>query len=187
VYNYNAETGAFTIKSAVVDTNGGCGVWSGSAARYNGTLSSSGTGQSKVLTLTVSGVGSFDLVPVESVGDQIVGSWSMAYRKNFAVFLPAGGNDLYYMITETQQDTAPTGTGRVAGLEYACATVTGLTGGTLSADFAVSCQAPAPDTNGAVDTNGTSGLSGAERPVTFTVSTDALTSSAFELTRITPN
>jgi hypothetical protein len=188
VYNYNKATGAFAIKSAVVDTNGGCGVWANGAARYAGTLSIAGSGQLTVLTLALTGgAGTFNLVPVASTSGQIVGSWANAYHKNFAVFLPAGGNALYYMITETQADTAPTSAGQLAGFEYACATVTALTGGTLTADLTATCQAPAPSVNGPVDTNGTSGLSSAGGPVSFTVNVDTLTASPQAFSRIKPN
>jgi len=188
VYNYNKTTGDFTIKSAVVDTNGGCGVWN-NGARYTGKLAVSGSGQSTVLTLTLAGgAGQFDLVPVASTSGQIVGSWSNAYHKNFALFLPAGGNSLYYFITETQADTAPTSAGQLAGFEYACGTVTAPTGGTLTADLSsTTCQAPAPSVNGPVDTNGTSGLSNAGGPVSFTINVDTLTSGDLVLTRVKPN
>jgi len=186
VYNYNSSTGAFAIKSAVVDTNGGCGVWN-NGPRYAGTLSRTGSGQSTVLTLTVPNAGQFDLVPVDSVAGQIIGGWSNQYHKNFALFLPAAGNSLYYFITETQQDNAPTSTGQLAGFEYACGTVTAMTGGTLSADLTAACQAPAPSTAGPVDTNGTAGLSNAGGPVSFTVSSDTLTSGDTVLTRVKPN
>ena len=159
VYNYNASTGAFTIKSAVVDTNGGCGVWNG-AARYTGTLTKAGSGQSTVLTLTLpGGAGQFDLVPVASTTSQIVGSWGNKYQKVFFVFLPAGGNNLYSFFAVTQEDTAPTSTGQLAGIEYACGSASALTGGTYTPDFSAACQAPAPAVNGPVDTNGSAGLS----------------------------
>jgi hypothetical protein len=188
VYNYIKSTGAFTIKSAVVDTNGGCGVWANGAPRYTGTLAVAGSGQATVLTLTVAGGGpTFDLVPVASTSGQIVGSWAFPYHKNFAVFLPAGSNNLYYMITETQEDTAPTSTGQLAGFEYACASVTALTGGTLTPDLSATCQAPAPDVDGPVDTNGTSGLSNAGGSVPVTINVDTLTSDALVFTRIKPN
>ena len=90
VYNYNASTGAFTIKSAVVDTNGGCGVWNG-AARYTGTLTKAGSGQSTVLTLTLpGGAGQFDLVPVASTTSQIVGSWVTSTRRSSSCSCPQG-------------------------------------------------------------------------------------------------
>jgi hypothetical protein len=188
VYNYNAGTGAFTIKSAVVDTNGKCGVWD-NGARYTGTLAVGGTaGQGRVLTLTLpGGAGQFDLVPVDSTSGQIVGSFAFPYEKNFGVFLPAGGNNLYYMLTETQEDNPPTDTGYLAGVEYACASVTALTGGTLTPDLTATCQAPTPTTPGARDTSGTSGLSNAGGSVTFAMGADTLTVNDVVYTRIKPN
>jgi hypothetical protein len=188
VYNYNASTGAFTIKSAVVDTNGGCGVWNG-AARYTGTLTRAGSGQSTVLTLTLpGGAGQFDLVPVASTTGQIVGSWGNKYQKMFFAFLPAGGNNLYSFFAVTQEDTAPTSTGQLAGIEYACGSASpALTGGNYTADFnPVTCQAPAPAVNGPVDTNGSAGVSNLGGPAPFTVSTDTL-STGDTWTRIKPN
>jgi len=189
VYNYNKTTHAFTILSAVVDTNGGCGVWANGAARYAGTLTGAGVGQSTVLTLAVSGGPTFDLVPVESTTGEIGGSWAFPYEKNFAAFQSPAGNNFFYMITETQQDNAPTSAGYLAGFEYACAFVTALTGGTLTPDLTATCQAPAPSVNGPVDTNGTSGLSNAGGSVPFTISTvpDTLTSGSLVLTRIKPS
>ena len=189
VYNYNAGTGAFTIKSAVVDTNGKCGVWD-NGARYSGTLTVGGSaGQSRVLTLTVAGGGpTFDLVPVASTTGQITGSWAFPYEKNFVVFLPAGGLNFYDMITETQQDTPPTNAaGFLAGVEYACASVDVVTGGTLTPNFTATCQPPRPTGSGAVDLNGGSGLSSAGATVPFTISTDTLTSGPLVLKRIKPN
>jgi len=188
VYNYNAGTGAFTIKSAVVDTNGQCGVWD-NGARYTGTLTVGGTaGQGRVLTLTLpGGAGQFDLVPVDSVSGQIVGSFAFPYEKNFGVFLPAGGNNLYYMLTETQKDNPPTDTGYLAGVEYACASATALTGGTLTPDLTATCQAPTPSTDGPRDTSGTSGLSNAGGSVTFAMGADTLTVDSVVYNRIKPN
>ncbi len=47
VYNYNKTSGAFSIKSAVVDTNGKCGLYDSGAARplASGTLAKTGTGK----------------------------------------------------------------------------------------------------------------------------------------------
>jgi hypothetical protein len=192
VYDYDAGTGAFTIKSAVVDTNGRCGVWDNvtNAARFNGTLTVGGSaGQSRVLTLTVAGGGpTFDLVPVDSTTGQITGSWAFPYEKNFVVFLPAGGLSFYDMVTETQQDTPPTNAaGFLAGVEYACASVSALTGGTLTPDFTATCQPPRPSGTGAVDLTGGSGLSSAGASVPFTINVDTFTSGALVLTRIKPN
>lgn len=190
VYNYNKTTHAFTIKSAVVDTNGGCGVWANGAARYTGTLTGVGAGPSTVLTLTLpGGAGQFDLVAVEeSTTGEIWGGWAFPYEKNFAAF-QGFGNALFYMITETQEDSAPTSTGHLAGFEYACASVNALTGGTLTPNLTGTCNAPAPSIDGPVDTNGTSGLSNAGDSVPFSISTvpNALTLGGLVLTRITPS
>jgi hypothetical protein len=186
VYSYNASTGAFTIKSAVVDTNGGCGVWN-NGARYTGTLAKSGTGQSTVLTLTLpGGAGQFDLVPVASTAGQVIGSWGNQYHKTFFVFLPAGGTSVYSFFATSQADTGTTSIGQEAGVEYACGSATALTGGTYTPDFSVACQVPAPGQDGAVDTNGTAGLSNLGGSAPFTVSTDTL-SAGETWTRIKPN
>ena len=187
VYSYTASTGAFTIKSAVVDTNGGCGVWN-NGARYTGTLAKVGTGQSTVLTLTLpGGAGQFDLVPVASTSGQLVGSWGNSYHKTFFVFLPAGGNSVYSFYAVSQADSGATSTGQEAGLEYACGSATALTGGTYTPDFnPATCQAPAPAVNGPVDTNGTGGLSSLGGAAPFTVSTDTL-AAGDTWTRIKPN
>jgi hypothetical protein len=92
------------------------------------------------------------------------------------------------MVTETQQDTPPTNAaGFLAGVEYACASVSALTGGTLTPDFSATCQPPRPSGSGAVDLSGGSGLSSAGATVPFTISTDTLTSGDLVLTRIRPN
>jgi hypothetical protein len=187
VYNYNIETGAFTIKSAVVDTNGGCGVWN-NGARYTGTLSRTGSGQTRVLTLTLpGGAGQFDLVPVASTSGQLIGSWGNAYHKSFFAFLPAGGNNVYSFFANTQADTAPTSTGQEAGIEYACGSASALTGGTYTPDFnPATCRAPAPAVDGPVDTDGTGGLSSATGSLSFSISVDTL-DAGDTWTRIKPN
>ncbi|MFO1393136.1 MAG: hypothetical protein U1F09_05140 [Steroidobacteraceae bacterium] len=195
VYNYNATTHAFAFKSAVVDTNGGCGVWDSvvtHSSRFDGTLTITNPGtQSKVMTLALAGGGSVDLVPVDpSTSGQIVGGWGDKYHKSFVAFLSAGGNSVYSFFAESQADTAgPTDTGQLAGIEYACASASALTGGNLITNFTATCQAPAPTPPGPgpVDTNGTAGLSNAGSPIAFTVSTDTLTEPGGTLTRIKPN
>ena len=188
VYNYDAASGAFTILSAVVDTNGACGVWD-NGSRYDGTLAVGGAaGQSRVLTLTLpGGAGEFELQPVESTSGQIIGSFAYPYEKNFGVFLPDVGTNLYYLLTETQQDNAPTSGGYLAGVEYACASITALTGGTLTPDLSQTCNAPTPTTDGARDTSGTAGLSNADGSVDVTIDVDDLTTDGVTYTRIIPN
>jgi hypothetical protein len=188
VYNYDAATGAFAIKSVVVDTNGGCGLWRNGASQVDGTLAVTGSGQSKVLSLTVPGRAAFDIVPVESTTGHIIGSFSDAYRKSFWVFLPAGGSDIYFFIAETQSDTAPTSQGHVAGVEYACGRITGTTAsGTLERIFSAVCLAPAPGIDGPVDTNGTAGLSHVTGSWSFAVSGDSLETTTFNGFRLVPN
>ncbi len=146
VYNYNATTNEFTIKSAVVDTNGGCGVWNGRQGRRH---------FDEDRDRAVDGV-DLDLPggPVRpgrrsrSTTGQIVGSWGNKYQKVFFVFLPAGGINLYSFFAVTQEDTAPTSTGQLAGIEYACGSASALTGGTYTPNFGATCQAPAPSRTG---------------------------------------
>jgi hypothetical protein len=188
VYTYDAETGVFTIRSAVVDSNGGCGVWDG-ASRYNGILTSSGGGPDNTLTLTVPGRGIFELVPVESKNNELYGSFADAYHRNFWVFTDAGSDDLYVFNTQTQADEGATAQGYLAGVEYACGTIVegSDSGGTLSTDFSANCQAPAPGTAGAVDTNGTSGLSAASGAWSFDVGGNDLVGATFRGRRVNPN
>jgi hypothetical protein len=192
VYNYNSGTGAFEIMSALVDTNGRCGLWDAGPRLSSGNVARTGSGTSTVLTLTgtLTNVGpvSIVLTAVASTSGQVTGSWAFPYEKNFVVFLPAGGLNFYDMVTETQQDTPPTNAaGFLAGVEYACASVSALTGGTLTPDFSATCQPPRPSGSGAVDLSGGSGLSSAGATVPFTISTDTLTSGDLVLTRIRPN
>jgi hypothetical protein len=187
VYDYDAATGTFSIKAVVVDTNGRCGVWDDEHSRFDGTLTVSGSGQDKVLTLDVTGREAFEFRPVASAPGQIYGSFADAYRRNIWLFLGADANGVYFLNTETQAapDAAPTGP--VAGLEYACGAITGTAStGTLLPDFSsATCLIPADD--GPVDTNGTSGLSNFVGSWSFSVEGDALTSSTFSGMRVVPD
>lgn len=188
VYDYDAATGAFSIKDVVVDTNGGCGVWHNNS-RFDGTLVVSGAGQGTVLSLTLSSGGDvLFLVPVLSIPGQLFGSFADAYHRNFWLFLQASGGGVNFLNTETQADPGATSLDRVAGLEYACGALAGSpAGGTLSPDFSATCLAPAPGADGPVDTNGTAGLSNHAGAWEFSVVGDALTSSTFNGTRIVPD
>jgi hypothetical protein len=187
VYDYDQSTASFTIESAVVDTNGSCGVWD-EGPSFNGTLAVSGSGQDKILTLTIPGEDPIDLVPVQSTTGEIYGSFADRYHKNFWVFVPQGGADLISFNTQTQADVEPTSLGHEAGIEYACGTITGTAAsGTLDPDFGDGgCDAPALD-HGPVDTNGTSGLSHVAGSWSFDVDVDALSTTTFDGTRVTPN
>jgi hypothetical protein len=186
VYGYDPASLSFTIKSAVVDTNGVCGVWN-NGSLYDGSLAVVGTGQDSFLTLTLTnGSGQLVLVPVVSSAGEIFGSFADRYHRNFWLFADAdGGGGVYFLNTETQADAT---SGHDAGVEYACGTITGKAAGTLDPDFNHGhCNPPAPHHDGAVDTNGTSGLSDLTAPWSFNVLIDTLSSSTFDGTRITPN
>ena len=189
-YRYEATTHAFAFLSPAVDTNGLCGVWDDDMgqARYDGTLTVAGSGSSTVLTLTPAGGGAaIDLVPVPSVDGEIVGSWDAApYQKNVAVFLPAGGTWLHYLITETQTDLSSVRTGALAGIEYACALADTLAGGRLQPDFSADCDAPTPTTPGARDLNGRSGLWPLYGLGSFSVTGDTMTLDGVAYRRVRP-
>jgi hypothetical protein len=184
VYTY--DQGNFTIRSAVVDTNGSCGVWN-NGSQFDGPLAVTGSGQGKVLTLTTTGFGQFDLVPVDSTAGTIYGGFADRYHRNFSVFIENGGpDDLYFFNTETQAGTGAA-SGHDAGVEYACGKINGTSSvGTLTPDFHGGCKPPAPHHDDAVDTNGTSGLSSLS-DWDFTVVINTLSSSTFDGTRIEPN
>jgi hypothetical protein len=186
VYSYDATTGAFAIRMVAVDTNEGCGVWHNNS-RFDGTLAVSGIGPLKVLTLDVSGRDTLQLTPVLSIPGTLYGSFTDAYRRNVWVFLEAGLGSVHFLNTETQAGPAAT-PGRMNGIEYACAAINGTpVSGTLTPDFGATCLAPAPEVDGPIDTNGTSGLSHHVGPWEFSVDGDALTSSTFNGTRVVPN
>ena len=64
VYRYNAVTNAFEIRSAVVDTNGSCGLWSG-GSQADGTLTVLGSGVNTLLTLTTAAA-TYQYLPADS-------------------------------------------------------------------------------------------------------------------------
>jgi hypothetical protein len=180
VYSYDAGTGSFTIMSAVVDTNGSCGAWDG-ASRFNGTLASLG-GPGQALTLVTLG-GFLQLVPVESRGNRIEGSFADAYHRQFWVFSEVDDDDdaLYLFNVQTQAEEGANSQGHRAGVEYGCGTIVdgSTSGGTLVPELGASCQAPAPVTDGPVDTNGTYGLSHVSGGWVFDIDGDELLSSTF--------
>jgi hypothetical protein len=185
VYTYDQASGSFVIWSAVVDTNGDCGVWD-NGSRFNGTLAVTSSGQGKVLTLTTS-QGQLGFQPVDSTAGTIYGSFADRYHRNFSLFIENGGpDDLYFFDTETQAGTGAT-SGHDAGVEYGCGKINGTpSAGTLHPDLHGGCKPPAPHHDDAVDTNGTSGLSSLS-DWDFTVVSDTLSSSTFDGTRIEPN
>jgi hypothetical protein len=186
VYSYDRSSGSFTIRSAIVDTNGSCGAWN-NGSRFDGTLSVSGSGQGTVLTLTTPSR-QFDLVPVDSTTGQIFGSFADRYHRNFWLFTDAGGGDVYFFDTETQAGTG-VASGHDTGIEYACGSLSGTpSAGTVGPDFGHGhCRPPAPHHDDAVDTNGSSGLSNLSAPWNFNVAVDTLSSPTFGGTRIRPD
>ena len=189
VYHYDATTHQLSVLNATQDSNGQCGVWDSEtgAARYNGTLTVTGSGASTVLTLTPTGGGAaIDLTPVPNVDGEIIGSWAAPYQKGVALFLPAGGNWLHYMMTETQGDEWPLQTGAEVGLEYACARVDAPSGGGIQPDVSSACDAPTPSSPGARDFDGRSGLWPLHGMGSFTVTGDTMMLNGVEYRRIRP-
>jgi hypothetical protein len=181
VYTYDESTGAFTIRNAVVDTNGACGVWNGTS-RFAGVLTSSGGGGDRTYLLALAAGGLVELAPVESRSDRIWGSFADVYQKNVWVFVDAGDDVLLYFNTQTQGSTS---LGYSAGVEYACGTIVGSgEEGLLTPDLTATCLAPAPGIAGPVDTNGTAGLSHHAGAWSFRVNNDDLTSSTFRGFRV---
>jgi hypothetical protein len=186
VYTYDQASGDFAIRSAVVDTNGDCGVWH-NGSQFDGTLAVTGSGQSKVLTFSTTTQGQLVFQPVDSTAGTIYGSFADHYHRNFSVFIENGGpDDLFFFNTETQAGTGAA-SGHDAGVEYACGKINGTSiAGPLQPDFNGSCKPPAPHHDDAVDTNGTSGLSSLS-DWDFSVVINTLSSSTFDGTRIEPN
>jgi hypothetical protein len=181
VYTYDDSTGAFTIRNAVVDTNGACGVWDG-GPRFAGVLTSSGGGGDRTYLLALTAGGLVELAPVESRNDRIWGSFADVYQKDVWVFVDAGDDVLLYFNTQTQSSTS---LGYAAGVEYACGTILGSgEEGLLSPDLTATCLAPAPGIAGPVDTNGTAGLSHHAGPWSFRVNNDDLISPTFQGFRV---
>lgn len=189
VYRYNATTHAFSIRSAVVDSNGYCGVWDDDLgmSRIDGTLTVAGSGPSTVLTLTPTSTGTpIDLVPVESVDGELAGSWADAYGKNFVTFIPAGSGRYYYMLSETQYDAPPIETGIEAGVEYGCVLTNLPEVGNLWVEYD-DCDAPTPESAGLRDTNGRAGMVPLHQQSDYTLVGDVLTLNGRSYTRLSPN
>jgi hypothetical protein len=182
-YDFQDSTGAFTIRNAVVDTNGTCGAWNG-GSRFSGVLTSSGSGGDRMLLLTLTGGGLVELKPIESRRDALWGSFADAYRRNVWVFTRTGDDEqaIFYFNVHTQRSDS---LGHAPGIEYACATLQGGDHqGELTPDLTATCAAPAPGVNGPVDTNGAAGLSGVSGPWPFHAHRDELTTPTFHGFRV---
>jgi hypothetical protein len=179
VYNFQNSTGAFTIRNAVVDTNGACGVWNG-GPRLAGVLTSSGGGNDRTYLIALSAGGLVELAKVESRGGEIWGSFADAYQRNVWVFASSDDDDeeIRYFYTHTQAGAGS------AGVEYACATTTDDKEGIVFPDLTTNCFVPAPGSNGPVDTNGTAGLSHVSGAWTFRVDGDQLLTPTFRGFRV---
>ena len=188
VYRYDAATHAFSVRSAVVDSNGYCGVWDDDIgmSRVDGTLTVAGSGPSTVLTLTPIGGTPINLVPVASVDGGLAGGWASAYRNNFVTFIPGPGNRYYYMLSETQNDEPPRETGIEPGVEYGCVLQDVPEAGGLWVENNDDCDAPTPSFAGGRDANGRAGLLPLHRQSEYSVAGDTLNLNGVEYRRIRP-
>jgi hypothetical protein len=148
IYSYNQTTHAFAIKSAVLDTNGACGVWDNGTGAV-GALVKTGLGQGAVLNFTpnTSNTSPVSLIPVKSLALTPWGAFFPPLQRSFVVLDPDG----HHLIAEVNQPV--TGGTNTAGIEYGCYTTTQV--GNV---YTVSPSGP-PGCAGAVDTNGSSGFS----------------------------
>lgn len=186
VYRYNAGTGAFEIRSAVLDTNGSCGLWN-NGSQANGTLSVAGAGSNTLLTLTT-GSATFQYLAADSTAGLLIGSWPDPYQRGFTTYADAGGTHVYTLSVWTQRSPVGHDDGYRAGIETSCGTTTTFAGGDLTMDPAsVLCTTPVPGIPPPVDTNGAAGLSGyGTAPIPFAVDVDELTLAGDGYRRLTP-
>jgi hypothetical protein len=141
-----AANGSFSVRSAMTDRNGGCGIWDSQAnpaAGMTGTMSRN----NDVLTLTTSD-GTYTLTAVASVATSLVGAFTRAdgVDGSFVVFEPDGT----YLYQEAQDAGSLAVT---AGWERGCYTVSGAT---FTTTLASSCK---PSGLAALDLNGGGGFS----------------------------
>ena len=151
------STGTFSIRMAVTDRNGGCGLWDSQSTPNIG-LSGTMTRSGDTLTVTTT-EGTFALVAVSSVPTSLVGAFTRAdgVDGSFVVFEADGT----YLYQETQD--APT-LGSVAGWERGCYVVNG---NSFTASLATSCK---PNGLPALDLNNRSGFSAFNgAPIAFSI------------------
>jgi len=186
VYRYNAGTGVFEIRSAVIDTNGSCGLWSG-GSQVNGTLSVAGTGSNTLLTLTT-GSAVFQYLAADSTTGLLIGSWVDPYQRGYTTYADAGSTNVRTLSVWTQRSPAGHDNGYRAGIETSCGSTTTFAGGDLTMDpVSVLCTTPVPGIPPPVDTNGEAGLSSyGTEPIPFAVDVDTLTFSGIAYQRLTP-
>lgn len=151
------STGAFSIRTAVMDRNGGCGLWDPQVSPPVG-LSGTMVRNGDLLTITTSD-GPFVLNAVPSNQASLVGAFVRAdgIDGNFIVFEADGT----YLYQETQDGGS---INYSAGWERGCYTVSG---NTFTTSLATSCK---PNGLPAVDLNNASGFSSFNgAPIPFTI------------------
>jgi hypothetical protein len=151
------SSGTFSVRSALTDRNGACGIWDSQAATPTG-LTGTMSRTNDVLTLTTSD-GTYVLNAVASVATSLVGAFTRAdgVDGSFVVFEPDGT----YLYQEAQEAPSLSVT---AGWERGCYTVTGAS---FTTSLASSCKPsglPALDLNNA---GGFSAYNGAAIPFTI--------------------
>ncbi len=128
VYRWNSATGAFSLASAVADSNGSCGFFSAGAAvaGASGTLARTGSGASTVLTFTpVSGPQQI-LQPVTNTAGALAGAW--VSNKSADVLVLASDR-----LTLATTQTDPAGPVLLsAGIDHRCYTATGTASGVIT-------------------------------------------------------
>ena len=186
VYRYDAVTNAFEIRTAVVDTNGSCGLWDGTS-QADGTLTVLGSGVNTLLTLTTS-TATYQYLPADSTSGSLVGSWPDPYQRGFTTFVNSAGTNVYTLSAWTQRSPAGHDDGYRPGIETSCGSVTAYGSGDLTMDPAsVFCVTLVPGIPPPVDTNGDAGLSKfGTVPIPFIVDVDALTFAGADYVRLVP-
>jgi hypothetical protein len=146
-YRYNASTGAISLITNVLDTNGSrCGLWRGNTSVINnGTLSKTGAAQATVLVITPSpGEVPVPFIPVPSVANRPIGAFAVSGGPSVMIFTDDG----QYLGANANND--PVGNAP-AGVEYGCFNFALAPANTLT-PLATGCDE-------ALDTDGAAGLS----------------------------
>lgn len=167
-YNWNATTNAFSVVTAAIDTNGGCGIVNG-AALTTGTLIKNVDGTLSADFIDTDGSGNhnlYTLVPVASTAGQLIGSWG----DNQAFTVYSANGTLFSAQTKglAQNVNFP------PGLEDGCYQLTGTTAsGSYTVNLTASCHVSG--TQVGVDTTGALGVSIVNsNPWNFNVTGDLL-------------
>jgi hypothetical protein len=177
VYDFNAAAQTLTWVSAVIDTNGDCGINDSTAG-----IGSSGTGMTKNGAGVIAGTFTYTadppeaavFTPVPSTSGQLLGAWG-ANTGNTAFTVYGNDNTIFFANSQAFQNTNSAGQ-YDAGIEDACFVGAGPTAasGSYTVSFANTCL---PLGKVALDTNGpVGGFSGfGSTPVNFVVAGDTVT------------